>query len=187
MQYTQDYDETYPNRDFDNGAGRWNQVIQPYVKSTQLFQCPSNPHNKEVNVGAQNGYPPINISYGINGWIMRTTGEGNGISMAAINSSSQKVLVTEGIYGWSDYGKPDWTGPANWVNSGYAGHLNTENFLYVYGHVKALRPTGTATPVNAWGSINGTASPGCNGGDVNCDVPEPTMVDGMQQLTNKYK
>lgn len=47
MQYTQDYDEKYPLRDAANGAaterdrrGVWAQV-QPYLKSTQILQCPS--------------------------------------------------------------------------------------------------------------------------------------------------
>jgi prepilin-type N-terminal cleavage/methylation domain-containing protein/prepilin-type processing-associated H-X9-DG protein len=44
MQYTQDYDEKYPKyyNAGDNSRG-WVQIIQPYVKSYQLFQCPSEP------------------------------------------------------------------------------------------------------------------------------------------------
>src|SRR3954471_3517680 len=42
-QYTQDYDEKFPyamvsNTSYDFG---WSVIIQPYVKSTQLLQCPS--------------------------------------------------------------------------------------------------------------------------------------------------
>jgi hypothetical protein len=45
MQYTQDYDEKLPNN-FYGTVGvdtdpKWVDVIQPYVKSTQLFTCPS--------------------------------------------------------------------------------------------------------------------------------------------------
>ncbi|RYG58657.1 DUF1559 domain-containing protein [bacterium] len=43
MQYTQDYDEVMP-RHWQSGSGGnvcWNQVLQPYIKSTQVFQCPS--------------------------------------------------------------------------------------------------------------------------------------------------
>ncbi len=52
MQYTQDYDErympviTYRRADGAVGGyndGGWGAIIQPYVKSTQLFQCPSEP------------------------------------------------------------------------------------------------------------------------------------------------
>lgn len=44
MQYTQDYDEKYLQRYYDDGTGKslyWGQAIQPYVKSTQIFVCPS--------------------------------------------------------------------------------------------------------------------------------------------------
>src|SRR5512142_2127535 len=42
MQYTQDYDELYPMG--GNGAPfnrRWHQLIDPYVKNTQVLVCPS--------------------------------------------------------------------------------------------------------------------------------------------------
>ncbi len=44
IQYQQDYDETMPMTNYggNNGAGFfWMDGIQPYVKSTQLFTCPS--------------------------------------------------------------------------------------------------------------------------------------------------
>src|SRR5687768_12296631 len=41
MQYTQDYDEKMPAVSWGSGL-RWHEVVQPYVKSTQLLRCPSN-------------------------------------------------------------------------------------------------------------------------------------------------
>ena len=42
MQYVQDFDETYPVAQFDASPTRyWYQVIEPYVKSTQVFVCPT--------------------------------------------------------------------------------------------------------------------------------------------------
>lgn len=45
MQYTQDYDEAYPNFNFfvnaDNVRVDWSLAIQRYVKNMQLFVCPS--------------------------------------------------------------------------------------------------------------------------------------------------
>jgi len=35
----------------------------------------------------------------------------------------------------------------------YAGHLSTSNYLFVDGHVKALRAPATAVPLNMW-SVN---------------------------------
>jgi prepilin-type N-terminal cleavage/methylation domain-containing protein/prepilin-type processing-associated H-X9-DG protein len=40
-QYTQDYDETMAAG--VSGSDRWMDVIQPYVKSYQIFDCPSDP------------------------------------------------------------------------------------------------------------------------------------------------
>src|SRR4028119_122023 len=44
LQYTQDYDEKIVNGENNNETGfttRWMDRIQPYVKSDQLFMCPS--------------------------------------------------------------------------------------------------------------------------------------------------
>src|SRR5690606_5238627 len=55
LQYTQDYDEKNPftnrgpNADGDsdktNGSYKWMDAIYPYVKSEQLFNCPSDSEN----------------------------------------------------------------------------------------------------------------------------------------------
>jgi prepilin-type N-terminal cleavage/methylation domain-containing protein/prepilin-type processing-associated H-X9-DG protein len=42
IQYTQDYDETMPNGVLPNGT--WRHLIYPYVKSTGVYKCPSNPN-----------------------------------------------------------------------------------------------------------------------------------------------
>ncbi len=44
MQYTQDYDEYYP-RSSASGAYYWTWTIWPYIKSSQVFLCPSAPDN----------------------------------------------------------------------------------------------------------------------------------------------
>lgn len=43
VQYTQDYDEGYPQMYAGGWAGtyRWMDSVQPYIKSTQVFDCPS--------------------------------------------------------------------------------------------------------------------------------------------------
>jgi prepilin-type N-terminal cleavage/methylation domain-containing protein len=50
MQYSQDYDEKYVPRDAgwtdaEQRCNSWPLLIQPYVKSVQLFACPSNTYN----------------------------------------------------------------------------------------------------------------------------------------------
>src|ERR1035438_4951515 len=45
IQYVQDYDEHYPPYDNDTGGAvpryGWELLIQPYIKNTQAFHCPS--------------------------------------------------------------------------------------------------------------------------------------------------
>ena len=51
LQYVQDYDEKMVPREVSgNGAGQgsaWTQLMQPYIKSQNVFQCPSNPRKDQ--------------------------------------------------------------------------------------------------------------------------------------------
>jgi prepilin-type N-terminal cleavage/methylation domain-containing protein/prepilin-type processing-associated H-X9-DG protein len=67
MQYTQDYDEKYPP--YNNGAGGgykgWVQITQPYVKSYQLYQCPSEPTGGSTSLdqsGSNAWWPDSSVS-----------------------------------------------------------------------------------------------------------------------------
>ena len=55
MMYTQDYDETFPYIRFHgNGATKglftitWKNAIRPYVRTLDVFACPSNPFSRTV-------------------------------------------------------------------------------------------------------------------------------------------
>jgi prepilin-type N-terminal cleavage/methylation domain-containing protein/prepilin-type processing-associated H-X9-DG protein len=41
MMYTQDYDETVVMNGYAGGAATWPDLLQPYIKNTQVFLCPS--------------------------------------------------------------------------------------------------------------------------------------------------
>jgi prepilin-type N-terminal cleavage/methylation domain-containing protein/prepilin-type processing-associated H-X9-DG protein len=57
LQYTQDYDERFPQSvQSVNPWFGWTQLVQPYIKSYQLFQCPSEPTNPNATPG--NAYWP---------------------------------------------------------------------------------------------------------------------------------
>ena len=64
MQYTQDFDERFPQTVSDPGpAGGttinyygWVQLIQPYIKSYQLFQCPSETTTGTTWTDSSHGY-----------------------------------------------------------------------------------------------------------------------------------
>jgi prepilin-type N-terminal cleavage/methylation domain-containing protein/prepilin-type processing-associated H-X9-DG protein len=73
MQYTQDYDETFPLGHAQQGGSDWindgwQQAVQPYTKSINVFMCPS-----DTNAGAQSPKAPdypwrgVGISYAANG------------------------------------------------------------------------------------------------------------------------
>lgn len=42
VQYSQDYDEMFLNAGNDGGALIWGDLVQPYIKSIQVMECPSN-------------------------------------------------------------------------------------------------------------------------------------------------
>jgi prepilin-type N-terminal cleavage/methylation domain-containing protein/prepilin-type processing-associated H-X9-DG protein len=69
-QYVQDYDEKMPNI-YENEGGvtlyMWNDTIQPYVKSYQIFICPSNKTPQSWSTKRPAGTPsPLLTSYGTN-------------------------------------------------------------------------------------------------------------------------
>lgn len=63
MQYLQDYDETYPmsyNGLNPSGSRYWNEILQPYIKSDQVFRCPSSDMTGVVgNYGAMREVLPL--------------------------------------------------------------------------------------------------------------------------------
>mgnify|MGYP000913741344 CR=1 FL=1 len=92
MQYVQDYDETYsPAYSVNEGATQfWWDLLQPYVKSTQVFSCPSSPFASSST--------PTNGNYGANRAIMPLpTDTTSRVKMASLQS-------TAGIYMIMDFG-----------------------------------------------------------------------------------
>jgi prepilin-type processing-associated H-X9-DG protein len=194
-QYTQDYDEQYPQVYPDphggnaRNPGGWSQLIQPYVKSTQLHACPSNPVNTgfSKNAGTFAGvqYPAIPQSYGINRHQPR--------AMSQVQAPATRIHVSEvtGNGGEWDLAPADNTG-LDLENRHWANHLSTANYLYFDGHVKASIPQRTGTPVNQWGRGAGaecTTLPNNFTGEnsINCDVPDTDMVGHLQAVATRYK
>ena len=108
LQYAQDYDERYPpglstgsyvNPDGTTGTYKlgtaWAGEIQAYIKSSQVFICPS---DRTMPPAAANGAPLV--SYGYNCVISRTDLNGMGGAIAALNAVAKTVMCAEvnGIY-----------------------------------------------------------------------------------------
>lgn len=159
-QYTQDYDECYPLRDQGiTNKGIWPVLIQPYLKNTQVYQCPSDLDRTLFGAAPNNfhlsyiGNADINVpGYGVFGRI-------DSISIAEVVAPTTTICVSDKGYKFittSPYVDRD-TIPANMpqtyllvhptsgvVTTGaYAApadrHLDTAVVGYADGHVKALR------------------------------------------------
>ncbi len=174
LQYTQDYDETYPAKRWSGGSDQqnetmsWRRMVYPYIKSAQVFTCPSNAFGAEPANDSfpgfailQPGDPRFSRSYSINGQSGFIGGtpiaeEYNlpnykPASLSAVSEPAQTVYVGE--YSWRD-GAINWE-DGNALNANgnglyFNGHLNTCNFLFADGHVKAMKPSATGAPINMW-------------------------------------
>ena len=178
LQYTQDYDEKLVRCSYGGPAGngdgasdaiywKWMDAIYPYVKSTQIFSCPSDSVNGTylydqpgVGGGADGRYG----SYAVNATYLGATGTGpsaNGIdiSLSSLDESSTTLWVADmeqqppadGVI-WSyrfiptSIGMTIVAGSPRKLKAGtnYSAdiperHLDTTNVLFCDGHVKSLK------------------------------------------------
>jgi prepilin-type N-terminal cleavage/methylation domain-containing protein/prepilin-type processing-associated H-X9-DG protein len=145
-------------------AFNWTSVMQPYLKSVQIMKCPSDPTG--ATVAGQ-----LVSSYTYNAYM----GNDGGKAMAAIQSTALTPIVTDcfggagsTLFPFAYYFYPaKGVTPATVrsfgvVQSGYfvstrvsnvpdvQRHLETANYLFADGHVKALKAAGGTN--NGWGS-----------------------------------
>ncbi len=155
IQYTQDYDEKMPLYITGGTVSGWADSLQPYLKSTQIYQCPSetiapssDPTNGDPTLGGYTDY-----------WInLYATGQSN----AVFEQSASTVLFGDGVgspvgaaysTGGGQYAAPAagsglWIGnnfmttlqnatlPGTGATSGAHRHLTGANIAFVDGHVK---------------------------------------------------
>lgn len=94
---------------------------------------------------------------------MNSPGNGGGVSLAAIKSAAQLIVVGEdlGSNGDPEYYRPDAAGCANCFT--LQNHLGMTNFLFADGHAKSLKPLATGQQLNMWTVDNSTTPGGVEG------------------------
>lgn len=155
MQYTQDYDETYPMVRARNAQGgyEWRFELNPYVKSTQIYACPSNPDSNTYFPGDCCGmiepaqWPESYAWCSTEGnpyyWGF-SWNDGASFTMAQILEPAQKnVIVDSHNWQWADFCQQCF-GAIQCVHSGRS------NWLFADGHVKSLKWAQTYAPTCMW-------------------------------------
>ena len=146
IQYSQDYDERWPGRSMNSEDYQWRLLVQPYLKSSQVFVCPSNTCSEWGTGGFMAN--TFRRSYACNGHDAFNTPMrwSNGQSLAALTAPAQTILVCESREWWSemnlDYADDNWTGRGP---SLFCSHMSMGNFGFCDGHVKSMKASQTAT------------------------------------------
>jgi prepilin-type N-terminal cleavage/methylation domain-containing protein/prepilin-type processing-associated H-X9-DG protein len=174
-QYVQDYDEKYPMSDLGadtsyaaGGAYGWADALQPYLKSTQIYQCPSEVGRVAAlptgGGSANTGYTDYWGNYNL-----MPPSWSQPVSVAQLNYSANTVLNFEstgaegtptGCYAGVGYAYSARVVAQKQTTCYPAGsslpevrHLEGANFSFADGHVKWFKP-GKVLPGDT----------GCNGG-----------------------
>ena len=139
--YAQDYDETFMKQQpcfygvgatWTYGGARWQVVLQPYIKNSQLQVCPTTNTDPSYAIprnpfsGCCATAPKINVFDQPSGAIL--------MADTTDNNPPQGRMMAGWLPGWSTY-----SDVASCIGPGYA-HNGGANIVYIDGHVKWRRP-----------------------------------------------
>jgi len=179
QQYSQDYDEmVVPWRGSINDftGFRWQQIIQPYLKSTQIVVCPSNAD--KVLSYTYNGQVPTGIAPRSLASIQLPTQTpmfADAIGTTAANTPLVFFPPNNGT-AFNARSGPQSTNDSNTAQVNTILHLEGANYAFVDGHVKFYRNIAGAT----WSSA--TVTPPASSGITNQGPPKKDMdydADGI--------
>ncbi len=177
IQYSQDYDEQFVIvGDYASSSCTtpWQERIQPYVKSIQIFKCPSNQSKSVLTLTCTaDEYPGHYIGNGstyadnttklyfnfdrplsqVDWDPLSTAGFRSTPIVKAVEPSRTIVVAEFNYYSGNPAAAQVRSNIATVSGAGglaLTNHLATTNFLFVDGHVKSLKPTSTLTGGNLW-------------------------------------
>lgn len=147
MQYAQDNDERLPNYNTGGTKPDYPELIYPYVKSYQIFRCPSAPTATVSPTGIYRSYWP---TYGFNGresWGLYQLG---GLPLATISEPVITWMLTETRYnvshwengdgyGWPSTDYINYTTPEGSAKLIKDAHFDGHNVAFADGHVKWIK------------------------------------------------
>lgn len=175
IQYVQDYDETYPGASLWDGVvwQGWPLEIQPYLKSDQILQCPSEPTKAPGSNWKGAGYSDYRANYRILDKDALGAANVPGIKLSTLTQSALTVLLHDDFTGTANdsgegvlrYGAGCGSqyncavASANTLaffkvdfgasSSGGIRHLEGQNFAFADGHVKWYAANATQTTAYA--------------------------------------
>ena len=190
LQYTQDYDEHFPvyapgNFVYDAGVRPfgWADALQPYIKSIQILQCPS-----ESNGPTDNPENNKFTDYAYNEWIggaytTSSAPRGAGMSLSILTQPTLSVVLCDYQHGTApNYvtgGNPDYLASGRFyaptdtglaLLPGAVRHLDGANFAFADGHVKWYKGNSTT---NIMSNVYGAGTPGSVSGSNPTFNPAP--------------
>jgi prepilin-type N-terminal cleavage/methylation domain-containing protein/prepilin-type processing-associated H-X9-DG protein len=186
--YVQDYDEKFPPQATDSGpaggsaiAGNssstdigWSEIIQPYIKSTQLLQCPSEKNPPVVPPNMDMFSTSFTDYYANSDVFLQPGGVGNEYSPASLNEAkmtyvANTVLLGDGYgTGGGSYGdgEPNYNNAFerldNVLTNGTPRHFEGSNYAFADGHVKWFRYGLIKTGASGCGSSGANTPTGSN-------------------------
>ncbi|MGE5532269.1 MAG: DUF1559 domain-containing protein [Bacteroidota bacterium] len=150
MSYCQDYDEMFCMA-YTPRAG-FPFLLQPYIKNTQLFMCPSDPDPWVVS----NSGVAVNLSY-ISNYYLHQPDNGTPYSLNILKRASDTITYApngDGAapdcqYAWGTYGSSVSTGYNLWARVSRERHNGGSNYAFADGHAKWLnKDEGSNMPVH---------------------------------------
>ena len=133
-QYIQDYDERYMIQD-EATDYLWFEPLQPYIKSTQVFRCPS-----ATDTAAESDYL-------VNGFFA------HGLSQAAFTNTSEQIFAGERATNLAEIDYHSWDVGEFEPHLNKERHFDGSNYLFADGHVKWLKWAATLRPSVTVGGI----------------------------------